>query len=78
MILGWGIRLKYQQSLEGVGQNECVSYWLLLTIMTRHNREQAMSRDASERGDVLAHTRQACSVRPESRKTLFTFVPMPT
>jgi len=72
MILGWGIRLKYQQSLEGVGQNECVSYWLLLTIMTRHNREQAMSRDASERGDVLLHTRQACSVRPGAIRWLET------
>jgi hypothetical protein len=48
MILGWGIRLKYQQSLKGFWQNECVSYWLLLTIMTRRNREQAMSRGVSE------------------------------
>jgi hypothetical protein len=48
MILGWGIRLKYQQSLKVVRQNECVSYWLLLTIMTRHYREQAMSRGVSD------------------------------
>jgi hypothetical protein len=48
MILGWGIRLKYQQSLKVVRQNECVSYWLLLTVMTRRYREQAMSRGVSE------------------------------
>jgi len=48
MILGWGIRLKYQQSLEVVRQNECVSYWLLLTVMTHRYREQAMSRGVSK------------------------------
>ena len=63
MILGWGIRLKYQQSLEGVGQNECVSYWLLLTIMTRHNREQAMSRGVSLRDTRTAFVLDRLALR---------------
>ncbi len=44
--------------------------------MTRRYKEQAMSRDASERGDVLTHSRRACSAKRDiaTRVSLLKFV----